>query len=91
MPYTINDFTKEYCNIKESVASYRIGQHFINKFIKDSSSYEMQKLWNEFGWEKAMVQIHKIVQDNQWDYNDLPLLRSSTTPKTFSIGYGKEK
>jgi len=74
MLYTITNFTNEYYEIKTSVPSYRFGQHFINKFIKDSSSEEMQELWNEEDVDNAAELVYDLIDQYKWDYSDLPLL-----------------
>ena len=51
-----------------------MGQHFINKFIKDSSSEEMQELWNKDCVVLAAQRIERIIERNCWDYYDLPVL-----------------
>ena len=55
--------------------TYRLGQHFINLFIVDSSDIRMQKLWNETQLKLAKVEICKYINEMQWDYEDLPLLK----------------
>ena len=74
MKYSINDLTRSYYEIKNEVPTYRLGQYFIYKLIKDSSSQEMQQLWNEWDDYKAQIKIHEIVNRYEWDYHDLPLL-----------------
>ena len=54
--------------------TYRLGQHFINLFIKDSSSHRMQCLWNETRIKIAEFGICDYIEEMQWDYEDLPLL-----------------
>ena len=74
MTYTIDDFTKEYFQIRKGCPSYRLGQHFINMFIVESSTDFMCKLWNEEITDLAQFMINDFIEENQWDYNDLPLL-----------------
>lgn len=54
--------------------TYRFGQHFINSFIKDSSTPRFQKLWNERNFKLAKFEICEYINEVHWDYNDLPLL-----------------
>ena len=75
MKYTVIDFNNEFYKIKETVPSYRLGQFFITKFIKDSSSDEMQKLWNEDNTSLVNSKICEIIQINCWDLYDLPVLK----------------
>ncbi len=75
MKYTLNTFTKEYHKLADELHRYRLGQHFINRFIKDSSTPEMQELWNEWDYSKAFTMIHDFIEANQWDYYDLPLIK----------------
>ena len=57
--------------------TYRFGQHFINLFIKDSSSPRMQSLRKETQFKLAKFEICNYINEMQWDYEDLPLLKSS--------------
>ena len=77
MAYSIQDFTKEFYEIKETSPTYRVGQFFITKFIKDSTSEEMQELWNEEFTTLAFFKINEIIERWDWDYNDLPILIQS--------------
>lgn len=74
---TYQEFEQEYFNLISDPKvgnTYRLGQHFINKFIKDTSSYEMQKLWNEKVIDTARERIYYIIESYKWDWNDLPVL-----------------
>lgn len=53
---------------------YRLGQMFITLFIKDSSTPEMCRLWNEKSLDKARLAIYHLIEEYNWDMNDLPLL-----------------
>lgn len=74
MTYTIEDFTKDYYKQRKVCDTYRLGQHFINLFIVESSTDFMCKLWNEEIIDFAKVMINDFIEENHWDYNDLPLL-----------------
>ena len=69
---TFSDFIKEYEELKSTNHTYRSGQHFINRFIIDSSSEEMQKLWDAKCTQEVMVRIYKVIRGYNWDWNDLP-------------------
>jgi hypothetical protein len=89
MPYTINDFTKEYHEKKGECDSYRIGQYFVWLFIKKSDTPEMKSLWNEWDVDVALVKIHEIIQRYNWDYYDLPvkLTRQQSACHTYKVAY----
>lgn len=74
---TFSDFIKEYETIRTTNHTYRLGQHFINRFIVDSSSPDMQKLWNERDQKMSMFFIGKIVCDYDWDEGNLHELPTS--------------
>lgn len=74
MAYTITDFHKEYEEIIKTVPTYRAGQHFINEFIKESSSDEMCDLWNDCNYITALSKIYSIIDTYGWDYYDLPVI-----------------
>ncbi len=71
---TFDYFTSAYYDIKFQCPSYRYGQHFINMFIKDSSSQEMIDLWNEENIMTACDKACEIIERYHWDYDDLPLV-----------------
>ena len=75
---TYQQFIEDYNQLINDTAvgkTYRLGQHFINLFIKDSSSAEMQCLWNQSDIESAKFAICVFIDDMQWDWEDLPLLK----------------
>ena len=74
MEYTIINFYKEFTAINKETPSYRVGQHFCNLFIKDSSTEEMCKLYNEENIKEGWVLIDNLINSWDWDYLDLPLL-----------------
>ena len=74
---TFADFIKEYETIRTTNHTYRLGQHFINRFIVDSSSPEMQKLWNAKCTQVSMCIIYKILSEYNWSWQDLPELPTS--------------
>ena len=69
------DFYKSFLSIRENVPSYRLGQHFINMFIKDENTcFELTKgLWQKTG-DEAMTQICEIIKAYQWDLQNLPVV-----------------
>ncbi len=71
---TYQQFLYEYFLICEEVPSYRLGQHFINCFIKDSSTPTLQRLWNESNYQVTSGMITVLIDVYQWDWNDLPTL-----------------
>lgn len=73
MPYTLQDLITEFHNIQKDVPTYRLGQHFINEFIKDSSTQEMCSLWEEREYGIALGKIYELIGKYQWDVDDLPL------------------
>ena len=60
--------------IEEDIPSYRLGQHFINLCIEDSSSALMQELWNAKE-DRALDIISEIMDNYQWKANFLPVYR----------------
>ena len=70
---TFDEFLLDYQDKHQQCESYRLGQHFINLFIKDSSSLRFQKLWNEWDFELAKFEICEYINEVQWDYEDLPI------------------
>lgn len=73
MPYTLQDLITEFHEIKKEVTSYRLGQHFINELIKDSSSDEMCRLWYVKDYNTALSLVYEVVNKYEWDITDLPL------------------
>lgn len=71
---TYQDFLLSYYEILTKTSQYRVGQHFCNLFIKDSSTHEMCKLWEERDFTKACVMIKNVIDMYSWDYDNLPLL-----------------
>lgn len=69
-----DEFYSTYRELRNEVPSYRLGQHFVNLFIKDRSSDAYNKLWNlpEAG---AMRVILRTIEDFQWDLGKLPLVK----------------
>jgi hypothetical protein len=43
-------------------------------FIKDSSTPEMCRLWNEKDIDSARKMIYSIIEDYNWNLTHLPLL-----------------
>tara|TARA_Y100001956_G_scaffold4944_1_gene4469 strand:- start:23945 stop:24169 length:225 start_codon:yes stop_codon:yes gene_type:complete len=72
---TFQEFIQSYMVSKSSGNNIRLGQYFINLFIKDSSSHRMQNLWNETQFKIAKFEICEYINEMQWDYENLPLLK----------------
>lgn len=73
---SLSDFYKEFYAIKKNVPSYRLGQHFINKFVKDEHSDSLFKgLWNMRGESVVKSRIHIILETYQWDVDNLVIVR----------------
>lgn len=70
----------EFEDIQSRNPTYRLGQHFINRFIVDSSSEDMQKLWNERDQQVSMLRINKIVREYNWAWHYLPELPLNASP-----------
>ncbi len=66
-------FYESYLKIYQDSPDYRLGQHFVNLFIKDDSSLLLQGLWNKTG-DEASTQIMHVIECFQWDMNKLPLV-----------------
>lgn len=71
---TYQEFLLSYDKIKGVPPTYRIGQYFCKLFIKDSSTLEMCKLWEEKDVDKALLMIDTIIKRYDWCYGGLPLL-----------------
>ena len=67
-------FCDSHTTIQKDIPDYRLGQHFINLFIKDSMSDErFDRLWNLDDADSVRL-IYEICLDYQWDFNNLVLL-----------------
>ena len=58
--------------LEEDIPSARLGQHFINLCIEDSSPTIMQELWNAKE-VRALEIISDIMDQYQWKANFLPV------------------
>ncbi|CAL9989164.1 hypothetical protein VPHD418_0077 [Vibrio phage D418] len=58
--------------MEEAIPSARLGQHFINLCIEDSSTPIMQELWNAKE-VRALEIISDIMEQYQWKANFLPV------------------
>ena len=66
---------------------YRLGQHFINCFIKVEVSEPLCKgLWEETNSEAIKHTINLIIEKYHWDATALPLLDSAPTFEGESYG-----
>lgn len=72
------EFIRSYNKAKRNVQDYRLGQHFMNLFIKDKSDLTcdecLKGLWQKDGKE-ALDQIAKVVEKYNWDLNQLPVIK----------------
>lgn len=65
------DFTHEYYS-RFPKSTYRIGQHFLNKFFKDTSPH--WELWNEKDNSVAEDVIYKLILEVNWDIMSLQIV-----------------
>lgn len=70
---TYVEFYQDYIKLREQTPNYRLGQHFINLFIKDESDPVLEGLW-QANERDALLIISNIVNTYQWDYSSIPLL-----------------
>lgn len=70
---SLADFKHQYYT-KFPNSSYRLGQHFLNVFIEDSTPY--YELWNERDPCVQNSMIWKICLDLCWDVGKLQVLRA---------------
>lgn len=75
---TYNEFIQDYVAVKKEQPDYRLGQHFINLFIKDESDSGLNELWEKDG-EEAISQILEVLFKYQWDFNKLIVVQRNTT------------
>ena len=71
---TYAQFYRNFLNLKVNVPSYRLGQYFINLFIKDETDAVLKGLWDKTDTE-ASEQIKTVLDKYQWDVMDLPLMK----------------
>ena len=85
---TYTQFYRNFLNLKVEVPSYRLGQYFINLFIKDETDPVLKGLWDKTDTE-ASEQIKTVLDKYQWDVMDLPLMKDKAmiTNKTTHIHY----
>ena len=76
MSISYKEFKQRYFILNKLNTELRFGQMFINYFIKESSSLEMVKLWEEKDFNKAEDIIIEIVENYCWDWNKLPVIVS---------------
>ena len=74
---TWSEFYESFIVLKESVPSYRLGQHFMNMFIMDRSELTCDEvckgLWGKTG-DEAVLQCYQVINKYQWSTQKLPLL-----------------
>ena len=69
-----SQFEQQYFEHIMRVPDYRLGQMFCWMFIKDSSTPEMCRLWNEKDIDTARKMIYSLIEDYNWNSTHLPLL-----------------
>lgn len=73
---TYYEFMNSYSKCNEEVPSVRLGQYFINHFIKkEDNTTDYSKLWNEEDDQLAHILITALVEQLQWDFDKLVLVR----------------
>ena len=70
---TYQQFEQEYHDIKSICRSYRLGQHFINRFVEGDTSH-LCLMWNEVSFEAARNLVSTYIVENKLDWNGLVLL-----------------
>ncbi len=70
---TWQQFHSEFFDTKVVYPTYRLGQHFINTFIKDESDEIVEGLWGKDGLD-AVAQCYEIIEKYQWDIQNLPVV-----------------
>ncbi len=70
---TYAEFYQDYIKLREQTPNYRLGQHFIDLFIKDDCDPLLEGLW-QANERDAVLIISNIVNTYQWDYSSMPLL-----------------
>ncbi len=68
---TMAEFETEYFKLAEINPSYRYGQHFLSKFVKDSTPYTY--LWNEKDVDIARKEVYTLIADWNWNLTSLPV------------------
>ena len=68
----LNHMINQYHLIKDDIESIRLGQHFINLCIEDSSTPLMQELW-EAKETRALEIIWEVMEQYHWKENFLPV------------------
>lgn len=78
------DFYQSFITIKDSVPSYRLGQHFINTFIKDETDPDLDGLWDKTD-SVAAEHCFEIIKKYQWDVQKLPIINIGENNDTIRI------
>lgn len=70
------EFKKDFFRLQGSAPTYRIGQHFINCFIKqEDNTTKYTVLWNKRDINTAEQLIFELINQLQWDINNLIKVR----------------
>ncbi|ADX87880.1 hypothetical protein [Vibrio phage JSF13] len=69
-----SQFEQLYFRALMQAPDYRLGQCFIYYFVRDSSTPEMLRLWNEKDLDTARKMIYSIIERYHWDINELQIL-----------------
>jgi hypothetical protein len=71
---TWSEFYQSFAVISKYNHHYRLGQHFINMFVKDSNSDEVfEGLWESDSFDAHAI-INKVIEKYQWDLLKLPVV-----------------
>lgn len=71
---TYSQFEQLYFRALMQAPDYRLGQCFIYYFVKDSSTPEMLRLWNEKDIDATRKMIYSMIERYHWDMNELQVL-----------------
>lgn len=69
---TLDELIREYFNIKRRVSTYRFGQHFANRCLKDDSMFP--GLWNA-EYKEAFDMVVEICDEYNWNHSCIPTLQ----------------
>ncbi|CAL9975894.1 hypothetical protein VPHD260_0074 [Vibrio phage D260] len=73
----LNWLIRQAHQIEEDIPHYRVGQHFCNLLIKDTTTDPLfSKLWNEQAEADALDIIYEIMGKYHWKGSMLPAIRT---------------
>ncbi len=67
---TIAEFEKDFFEEYSKCDSYRYGQHFINKFVKERNDTTL-RIWNINDADEARISCFEYAEHYQWDFAKL--------------------